>query len=818
IAWRGSSSQIEVGSHYVGVELHKSSIRPNRISFYFPVGNSIDISRDYWKRGEYPILQVGLRVGEGSKKVLGTTPFAYELTPYSVHFSRSDNEKTMKVSYEFCKTKAAMVLKFDITNNCHEKKTFELYTQLETSVKTSYTYALKNIAWTSYDHSTIYTYHLGKDTANTVLYVSNAGTLPQSFTSKASTLKNWWKEKNYDLPGEVIDNKEKKQPLAAFIYRKLLMPGETLAVVQIIGAERQGEEKTAVRYLQKNFQKEIKLYETSLIKKVNKQGFIISGNQKLDYTAKWAQLMITSLDHNLDNSFVPMPCPAQYNFFFTHDVLVTNLAMVNLDLARVKRDLKFVAEHANAQGIIPHAYYWKDDKYVTEFTGDDGWNHFWFVLVAARYLRHSGDIDMLKKLYPMLEKSTERFLVNKKNGLIYAYRPDWWDIGKSFGPRSYMTILAIRALREFIYISTILDKCEKNVKYEEIAEEMKCQLTKKLWDNKLQYLINYNNNGEDKDTHYYTGSLLAAHFSLLSDKKQKSLLNTAKSKLVDEQVGVYNAYPMDFHKLNAYFKFHEGEQGAPFYYMNGGVWYQGNAWYALGLISDNRQKEALSFMNKIMTLTGIMNGPNGQPAMYECRNANKNNISSYGKIDKPMFLWAGGWYLYTLQNLLGLRENVWNISIEPFLIANRAKYTVFVNARPITILVHGNGRHIKNIKYDGIKSYSAVVSGHNFPTKTIEIEMGKAKLPYLANTQAILLSVIYKVTKKNLILHLRAFPGHKNTTKIMTLRKPQLVKLNETALKESNWRLIPKDGIYELEITFCHQSQDDIVSVIFSDQ
>ena len=43
-----------------------------------------------------------------------------------------------------------------------------------------------------------------------------------------------------------------------------------------------------------------------------------------------------------------------------------------------------------------------------------------------------------------------------------------------------------------------------------------------------------------------------------------------------------------------------------------------------------------------MTLDGIINSPNGQPAMYEYRDSNFNNPKEYGKIDKPQFMWAAG--------------------------------------------------------------------------------------------------------------------------------------------------------------------------------
>lgn len=38
--------QVEVGGPYVGAEFHESRPLPLRISFYYPVANSIDVSTD----------------------------------------------------------------------------------------------------------------------------------------------------------------------------------------------------------------------------------------------------------------------------------------------------------------------------------------------------------------------------------------------------------------------------------------------------------------------------------------------------------------------------------------------------------------------------------------------------------------------------------------------------------------------------------------------------------------------------------------------------------------------------------------------------
>ena len=159
VSFQGDS-QIEIGGPYVGVEFHHSSPMPQRISFFYPAANSIDLSTDYWKRDSTFVMSAGIRVGYGAKEWIGLSPFAYELTPYGVTFDKNDDQKDIKISYRFCKDKPAMIVAYEITNNSTEHQPFEFYTHLELSLKTSHTYSFKSKAWTEYDSST--QYHLRK--------------------------------------------------------------------------------------------------------------------------------------------------------------------------------------------------------------------------------------------------------------------------------------------------------------------------------------------------------------------------------------------------------------------------------------------------------------------------------------------------------------------------------------------------------------------------------------------------------------------------------------------------------------------------------
>src|ERR1039458_7507317 len=74
--------QVEVGGRFAGAEFHESRPIPSRISFYYPVANSIDVSTDYWKRGNSLPFALGIRAGQETKRWLGREPWDYTLSPH----------------------------------------------------------------------------------------------------------------------------------------------------------------------------------------------------------------------------------------------------------------------------------------------------------------------------------------------------------------------------------------------------------------------------------------------------------------------------------------------------------------------------------------------------------------------------------------------------------------------------------------------------------------------------------------------------------------------------------------------------------------
>jgi hypothetical protein len=817
--------QIEVGSPYVGIEVHKSFPLLNRISFYYPVANSIDISEDYWKRENFRVMSFGMKVGHSPKRLLKNQIYKVSQTPYSVSFTGNDFDSEIKTKYEFCKNQPAMVITYEIVNTSDTEKEYEVYTRLETTLRTSHTYKIIDSAYTEFeeDGSIIRANFPFIETGDAQVFVMNAGLKPSSFTTQKvndnsfTNLDDWWLNTDESLPGKIIPKDKLNEPVAAYIYKKTLEPKASFKIIQIVGSSLIPEGKVKTEYLSKNYQKEVDKYENFILKESLDEKEIVTGNDIIDFTSKWSKAILTTNAHYINGQIVPMPAQAEYNFYFTHDALLTDLAAVNFDLNRVKSDLKYIISLADSDYTIPHAYYWKDTTYKTEFAGTENWNHFWFTLVCARYYRHSGDKEFMNQLYPFVKKSIETGMKNKgDDDLMYSFRPDWWDIGNNFGPRAYMTILAIRALREFNYLSSSLNQeINKLMYYEKLADRIADQLSLKLWDENLNYLISYFEDGK-KDEHIYMGSLLASHFNLLDANRNLKLLITAKQNLLDEKIGLYTLYPMDLNLLGDYMGFAGNEAGEPYYYANGGIWPHGNSWYALSLISNGLNSEAYQFIKRTMTLDGIINSPNGQPALYEYRISDKNNPDKYGKIDKPQFLWAGGWYFYTLYNLFGLSENEWNISFNPYLPEDldSVKFKLTINNRIVDVNVQGTGNNISSIMYDDKQIPSLVIPDDVGNLNKIIINLGDADIPLIHSTNALVANAYFDKEKNVLEFDLHSFEGHKIETKIISrlLIKELLINNIKT---ESGHNVVQKDSIFEFVIQQISSSKKDHYSITF---
>lgn len=824
VSFKGDAS-VEIGSPFVGLEFHHSSPLPQRISFYYPVANSIDLSTDYWTRDKSFSMVMGLKVGKAESKWIGFELFEMKLTPYEVTYSKKEENLDFTVNYQFSKDNPVVIITYTIKNTSSRSEFFEFYTDLQASLRTSHTYATKDKAWSEFERkgNSIFINFEEAETQNVQLFATNAGLQPVAYSAISSldslpASEKWWDEIDLDLDNQTASKSNPQTPAFRYLYKTEVTSGEEVKVVQIIGSTDHGKGKALVDKLLETATEEAEAYEKEVLDYVSKNVFK-TRDQALDHSVLWANSILKVNQHFIDGSVQPMPCPAEYNFYFTHDVLLTDLAAVNFDIHRVKHDLKFILEHADSNFVIPHAYYWKDNRFATEIAPPDNWNHFWFVIVAGSYLRHSGDEEFLKEMYSYLSKSVQDFKTHKKNDIIYSFRPDWWDIARNSGPRSYTTVLAIKALREYLFISSQLgENVEFLAEWEEEIETMQKALNKQLWSEEQEYLINYFEDGT-LDEHYYIGSLLGSHYDVLSAERKEKLTKTATKKLVDPKIGVYTVYPMDFQNMIEYLKLNGNEAGDPFYYINGGIWPHGNAWYALSLIETGKKEEALTFIKDIMTVDGAINSPNGQPAMYEYRVSDKNDASVYGKIDKPQFTWAAGWYLYSLYNLFGIKETEWNIRFDPYL-NNEIKNVDFsLTHAGEKYLVHltGAGEHVNSISVNGKPVHSLILQENiDAGNGTIEIVMGELNTPLLTKANTLVENVYYSLTNKKMEIIVSSFIGHAANLTIQSKEKPVEIIHDGSIIK--NWTTDKENGIYTTVVPTSQQNPKDTIAILFDER
>lgn len=816
------NASIEVGSPYVGLEFHRSSPLPQRVSFYYPVANSIDLSNDYWTRDRTFSMALSLKDGDKKSEWIGHEPFEMELTPYEVTFTNKKPSKEITIRYQFSKDSPVFVISYTIKNTSNNAVNLELYTDLQARLKTSHTYATKDKAWSEFrkEGSVIFQNFEDDEVQNVQLFAGNIGLQPTSYSaiSELDSLpasENWWEGMSTELDGATATKAFPKTPAFRYRYSQSTLPGESLEVVQVIGSAKKGDGYNLASKLLKTAQQEVIAYEKQVLDYA-RENIFETGDKVLDHSVLWANSILDVNRHYIDGSIQPMPCPAEYNFYFTHDVLLTDLAAVNFDLKRVKQDLEYITSHADSNYVIPHAYYWKDHRFATEFAPPDNWNHFWYVIASSSYLRHSGDTDLLKRLYPYISKSVHDFKTHKKNDIIYSFRPDWWDIARNFGPRSYTTILAIKALKEYLFISSTLGENEESLlQLEKEIEDMELALNKKLWSEQQNYLINYFEDGS-LDKHYYIGSLLGSHYNLLSQERKKKLTATAEDKILDPKIGVYTVYPMDFQNLIEYLKLEGNEAGAPHYYINGGIWPHGNSWYALSLMEIGKQDEALQFIKRVMTIDGAIKSPNGQPAMYEYRVSDKDNPMVYGKIDKPQFTWAAGWYLYSLYNLFGVKESEWNIRFEPYTNEelNSIKFKLSASSSDILVEIDGEGDNVQSLTLNGKPYYSLVLPSRiEKKSSSLKIKKGTLKTPLLTQVNAVLKSISYAELDQKLEMSISSFKSHNVTIQTQSVTKPMSISQNNTVI--NSWNSTRENGVFVTEIKLKQANPTDQIQIQF---
>lgn len=143
--------QVEVGGPFAGAEFHHSRPLCSRISFYYPVANSIDVSTDYWRRDTSLPMAVGIQVDDGARTWIGRDGWTYTLAPHTVTFDDINGSLHTSVQYAFGFHEPVMAATLTVRNISPRPLLLRLYTHLKLTLRTCQTYAWKDSAWTHFD-------------------------------------------------------------------------------------------------------------------------------------------------------------------------------------------------------------------------------------------------------------------------------------------------------------------------------------------------------------------------------------------------------------------------------------------------------------------------------------------------------------------------------------------------------------------------------------------------------------------------------------------------------------------------------------------
>ncbi|MEK6650345.1 MAG: hypothetical protein AABY75_05175, partial [Bacteroidota bacterium] len=317
-----------------------------------------------------------------------------------------------------------------------------------------------------------------------------------------------------------------------------------------------------------------------------------------------------------------------------------------------------------------------------------------------------------------------------------------------------------RALDEYVALRVSIGRGGDSLAwYEDRASALRTALRTQQWDVNRSYL--FDRNEGDADAHVFAGPLVAAVYRIIPDSLIDRLVRTAERELLAPGVGIRAVMPADFHldSVKRYYDIKDNEAGNPYRYINGGVWPHLNAWFALALHAAGRTADATAFVRQCMTLDGVASSPSGVPAMYEYR---MSDVSSgeYGAIDKPSFLWAGGFTLFTLYRMAGVRDGTWNISFDPTSAAWPSLTASWVYGGRTTLAIRKSGSEPIGILLDGRAVPSYVLPLDRSGVRKVEVISSGEARPILADISGILHRVWAEDASNTLQVECSSFDGH----------------------------------------------------------
>jgi hypothetical protein len=293
-------------------------------------------------------------------------------------------------------------------------------------------------------------------------------------------------------------------------------------------------------------------------------------------------------------------------------------------------------------------------------------------------------------------------------------------------------------------------------------------------------------------------------------------VETARQHLLDPEIGIRTVAPADFHtdSVKAQYKVKGNEAGDAYWYANGGIWYLGNAWYTAALKAIGENDSALAFYRRTMTLDGITQSPQGQPALHEYRYGAPGSPQR-GLVDKPTMMWAAGFCIGTAYRLAGFQDNVWNVTAAASVPGSFKDITatyMFGTTKRVTRT--GKGEMLTRLLADGREIPSRILPLDAASAGAISITMGPIRYPFLDSLNAVLHSASVNPKERSMACTVSSYPGHVTVMKIVTPWMADTVLVNGKPWHEWNVTSTPQ-GTLIVMLTYPASNGMDRVDIQF---
>jgi len=217
-----------------------------------------------------------------------------------------------------------------------------------------------------------------------------------------------------------------------------------------------------------------------------------------------------------------------YSWYFGRDGQWSGFALLDYgDFDKVKSILKRYHDFQDLNGKIYHEI---STSGVVHYDAADATPLY--IMLAGKYLKHSGDVDFIKKSWPNIQKAID-FCFSTDTDMDHLIENTnvghgWVEGGHLFGSHAslYLTSCWAAALDEASHMAKVVDQDETVIKFEEEAEIIKEIINTDFWNEEKKFYFQ----GKYIDGSYHTAKSIMPsipmYFEQIEENRASNILPT----------------------------------------------------------------------------------------------------------------------------------------------------------------------------------------------------------------------------------------------------------------------------------------------------